>query len=368
MKIAGIIAEYNPMHTGHLYQLNQSNADAKVIVMSGNFVQRGEPALWDKWTRAKIAIENGADLVLELPVSFAVASAERFALGGVSILARLGVITHLIFGAENPLPELMQAADTLSGEAFDLYIKQNANAEKPYHEIRNELVNPDLLKGSNNILGIEYLKAIKKLGATLSPEVILRKGAVYNQKIAVDGFASASFIRDALQKNADCSSYLPYPLPEIRKVTAEDMFSHLKYKLLTEDISEIAEVREGIENRIKDCILSSESFEDLLNKIKTRRYTRTAISRMLALAFLGIKKQDLSDAPQYTRVLAANQTGCELLNKMRKSADIPIITKGADGLDFPDFAIDVRAGDLYALLQGTSLRSDFEKHAYIQKK
>ncbi|MBR3941785.1 MAG: nucleotidyltransferase family protein [Clostridia bacterium] len=367
MKIAGIIAEYNPMHTGHMYQLNQSNADAKVIVMSGNFVQRGEPALWDKWTRAKIAIENGADLVLELPVSFAVASAERFALGGVSVLARLGVITHLIFGAENPLPELTQAADTLSGKAFDLYMKQNASTEKPYHEIRNELVNPDLLKGSNNILGIEYLKAIKKLNATLIPEVILRKGAVYNQLSPADGFASASYIRDALQKDTDCSAFLPYSLPESKKVTPQDMFPYLKYKLLTEDISEIAEVREGVEHRIQKCILSAENFEDLLDKIKTKRYTRTAISRMLTLAFLGISKQDLRDIPQYTRVLAANQTGCELLNQMRKCAKIPIITKGADGLDFPDFALDVRAGDLYALLQDAPLRSDFEKHPYIKK-
>ena len=367
MKIAGIIAEYNPMHTGHIYQLNQSNADAKVIVMSGNFVQRGEPALWDKWMRAKIAIENGADLVLELPVSFAVASAERFASGGVSILTRLGVISHLVFGAENPLSELAEAADTLSGEAFDLYMKQNTNTEKPYHEIRNELVNPDLLKGSNNILGVEYLKALKKSGSAITPEVILRKGAVYNQKTPSDGFASASYIRDALQKDSDCSAFLPYLLPEIKRVTAEDMFPYLNYKLLTEDISEIAEVREGIENRIKECVLSAESYEALLNKIKTKRYTRTAISRMLTLAFLGIQKRDLSDIPQYTRVLAANQTGCELLNKMRKCSEIPIITKGADGLEFSDFTQDVRAGDLYALLQGTPLRSDFEKHPYIKK-
>ncbi len=368
MKITGIITEYNPMHTGHIYQLSQTETDAKIIVMSGNFVQRGEPALWDKWTRAEIAVKNGADLVLELPASFAVASAERFALGGVSILDRLGMITHLVFGAENSLVSLQDAAKKLSGDAFEQYMRENASQEKAYHEIRNELVDASLLKGSNNILGIEYLKALQKRNSAIVPEVILRKGATYNEQTPKDGFASASYIRKALLNGADCTAFLPYSLPKAKNITPEDMFPYLKYKLLTEDISAIAEVREGIENRMKECVLTATSFSDLLDKIKTKRYTRTAISRMLTLAFLGIRKQDLTETPQYTRVLAASKTGRELLQKMRKCATIPIVTKGADAPDCTDAFLDFRAGDLYALLSGAEFGIDYKKHPYIEQK
>lgn len=367
MKVAGIIAEYNPMHTGHIYQLSQADADAKVIVMSGNFVQRGEPALYDKWQRAEIAVKNGADLVLELPVSYAVASAERFAFGGVSVLDRLGIISHLVFGAESPLSDLQSAASKLSGDAFEAYMQKNANGEKSYHEIRNELVESDLLKGSNNILGIEYLKALQKLNSSVTPEVILRKGANYNEQAPKDGFASASYIRSALLKGADCSAFLPYALPQTKLVTAEDMFPYLKYKLLTENIADIAEIREGIENRIKECALTADSFSNLLDKIKTKRYTLTAISRMLTLAFLGIEKKNLSEAPQYTRVLAANNLGCELLGTMRKSATIPIVTKGADAPDCTDKILDFKASDLYALLSGTPMQTDYFKHPYLRR-
>lgn len=366
MKICGIVAEYNPFHNGHLYQIKKANADITVAVMSGNFVQRGLPACWNKRTRAKYATDNGIDLVLELPVDFAVASAERFAFGGVYILDALGCIDTICFGAEDSLSELKKTAEIIISTDMK-GILESLPEDVPYHVARATAINDNgILKKPNNILAVEYLKALKKLNSPLSPLVIERQGAGYNDIVPKDGFASATYLRGAL-KNGNYEQFMPLPIPGDTALDANSFFTLLIYRLLQNDLKDIAEVREGIENRIVKYAQTAKNFDELLDGIKTKRYTRTAISRMLIQSLLNIKKQDLAPFPQYARVLAATEKGCELLKIAKKTSKIPIITKGADVPICKEAELDSNASDIYALISGTPLKSDFTEMPYIKK-
>lgn len=365
MKITGIIAEYNPFHNGHKYQIENSGADATVAVMSGNFVQRGEPAIWNKWTRAKHAVQNGVDLVLELPCDFAVSSAERFAFGGVYILNSLGIIDTITFGAENELSDLINTLNELS--ETEIISVMNEYEGLSYHEARNKIVsNKEILNKPNNILGIEYLKALKKLNSSIKPNVILRKGASHNSLTTAEEFASATYLRDAIRNDKDFAKYMPTPIPGSTSITAEDLFHLIKYRLLSDELFEIGEMREGIENRIKKAVVDANSFDELISSIKTKRYTYTSISRMIIHALLNIKKSDLSDAPQYTRVLAARKKGREILGRLRDTSLIPIITKGSDAKDIPEFTLDVKAGNIYSLIEKSTINQDYTMMPYIE--
>ena len=362
MKICGIIAEYNPLHNGHLYQIEQvkKEFDAVVVIMSGNFVQRGLPSVWDKWTRAKYAIDNGVDLIFELPCDFAVASAERFAFGGVYILNSLNLIDSICFGAESQLTELKKTAEELE----NIIISEPTSV--PFHELRNlHVTNSDIINKPNNILAIEYLKALNRLKSKITPFCIKRQGAGYNDEKPKEGFASATYLRSILS-HKDCEKYMPMPLPDSKTVSPEDFYQVLRYKILSDDISDIGEIREGIENRIKECAFSCNTFEELLSSVKTKRYTRTSISRMLMQILLDIKKENMSKEPQYARLLGSNQKGREILSIMKERSNIPIITKGSCGKIYPEFSLDVNAGDIYSLVSGTALRQDFLKNPYIK--
>lgn len=365
MKITGIIAEYNPFHNGHKYQIENSGADATVVVMSGNFVQRGEPAIWNKWIRAKYAVQNGVDLVLELPCDFAVSSAERFAFGGVYILNSLGLIDTITFGAENELSDLTNTLNELSETEIISVMKEHEGLS--YHEARNKIVsNKDILNKPNNILGIEYLKALRKLNSVIKANVILRKGAEHNSLTTVEEFASATYLRDAIKNDRDFAKYMPTPIPNSAPVTAEDFFHLIKYRLLSDELFEMGEMREGIENRIKKVILNANSFDELISLIKTRRYTYTSISRMIIHALLNVKKSDFSEVPQYTRVLAASKKGREILGRLRDTSLTPVITKGSDAKEIPEFILDVKAGNIYSLIEKSTLNQDYTMMPYIE--
>ena len=334
--------------------------------MSGNFVQRGLPACWDKRTRAKYAVDNGIDLVLELPVDFAVASAERFAFGGVYILNSLGCIDNICFGAENTLEELEGIAELLLNTDMKEVIN-NVSDETPYHIARaNAIGDSEILSKPNNILAVEYLKALKKLNSEIIPFAVERQGAGYNATVPIDGFASATYLREALMSGG-YEEFMPAPIPTLPTVTPDDFFQMLKYRILQGDLTDIAEIREGIENRIIKLTYSAKSFDELVDNIKTKRYTRTAICRMLMQSLLNIKKQDLSEVPQYTRVLAATEKGCELLKTARKTSSIPIVTKGADVPCCKEAELDAFAGDIYSLATCSPLRLDFTEMPYIKK-
>ncbi|WP_411170505.1 nucleotidyltransferase [Clostridium sp. MB05] len=386
MNITGIITEYNPFHNGHLYHLNsaikETNADGIVCIMSGNFVQRGEPALIDKWKRAEMAILNGVDLVLELPTFYALSSAEFFAKGSISILDSIGVINNIFFGSEcGNIDILTKIAKTLVSESKELQdeIKENLKTGITYAKAReislikilNDKSMEEVLSSSNNILAIEYIKSLLKLNSAISPLTLKREGSNYNDKKLTDKYASATSIRESFKNNlslGDLKNYLPSKSLDILSslkensypfVFEKDMYPYIKYKLLANCINfnNLFEIREGLENKFLKEIYYSNSYEDLILKIKTKRYTYTKISRLMAQIFLSLDEfsyDDLIDKNNlYARVLGFNSTGRSILKEMKKKSSIPIITKVPRNISNPLLKLDIQATKAYSLLNSS---------------
>ncbi len=357
--ITGIITEYNPFHKGHKYHLENAlkdtNAYSIVCVMSGNFMQRGIPAIVDKWKRTEMALKNGVDLVLELPLVYSISSAEHFAFGSVSLLNSLGVIDNLYFGSEEgSIKPLQNIAQVLCDEPEDFkeILKKHINSGLPFHTSRanalNEYLNSthalEVLSNSNNILGIEYLKALKVLGSRISPYTLKREGSAYNEENINNSFSSATSIRKylktgSLDKLADILPQETYDILENLNsinypfIFEQDMFKYLKYKLLTdvESLKYLPDASEGLDNKIYKEILNSTSLDELILKVKSKRYTYTRINRILAQYFLGLEKYDLLHLAKtpvpYARVLGFNSKGRDILKAMKKNCSIDIITK-----------------------------------------
>lgn len=320
MKTLGIITEYNPFHQGHAYMLERAKrkADANrvVVIMSGSFVQRGEPAIFDKWTRTAAALKNGADLVLELPVLFAAANAETFARGAVRLLTESGIVDTLAFGSENGnLQELQEAAKILANETeeFQRLLKELLGEGLSYPAARAKVletlsqINSAILSKPNDILGLEYLKALDYYSSPIAPLTIRRKGD-YNSLSLSSGYASASAVRKALteENSTEAMLHLPENTHDLYNkalsigtapVFWDTLMPALHYKLRTtsiEELKKIAEVTEGLENRILHSIDSCYSFEEMMDFIKTKRYTRTKIQRILLHILLDIKESEVS--------------------------------------------------------------------------
>lgn len=380
--ITGIITEYNPFHKGHKYHLERAksdtNADGIVCVMSGNFMQRGIPAIIDKWKRTEMAIRNGVDLVLELPMVYSLSSAEHFAFGSVSLLNSLGVIDHLYFGSEEGNIDLLESiANTLVAEpeTYQSSLKHYLNTGLPFHSSRANALNDylnsndilDVLSSSNNILGIEYIKAIKVLKSSIIPKTLKREGSMYNDSKLNSVFSSATSIRkhikensldkleNALTKNSYdilfnlSSSDYPFTFEE-------DMFKYIKYKLLTSNncLSSLPDISEGLDNKILKEVLVSDSLDELILNSKSKRYTYTRISRILAQTFLNLEDYDLlnlskSPAP-YARVLGFNSNGRDILKKIKSKNNIDIITKVPRNNLCDHMKIDILGTKAYSLL------------------
>lgn len=357
--ITGIITEYNPFHKGHKYHLEQcikdTNASSIVCVMSGNFMQRGIPAIVDKWKRTEMALKNGVDLVLELPLVYSISSAEHFAFGSVSLLNSLGIIDNMYFGSEEGNVEpLKKIADVLSSETDDFkeILKKNLKCGLPFHSSRSLALNEYLrcsdveyiLSNSNNILGIEYLKALNTLNSNIKPYTLKRKGSNYNDEDVNKLFSSATSIRKHLKTGSldNMTDILP---PETYKIMEnlnsnhypfifeEDMFKYIKFRLLTENdcLKNLPDAAEGIDNKIYKEILNCSSLSELILKVKSKRYTYTRINRILAQYFLGLDKYDLlsltKEPAPYARVLGFTSKGRDILKKMKDICNIDIITK-----------------------------------------
>lgn len=364
MTVNGIIAEYNPFHNGHLYQLGQSRrltgADYTVVVMSGDFVQRGAPALCDKHTRAHMALSCGADLVLELPASYAVASAEYFAAGAVSLLDRLGVISHLCFGSECGSTEaLNQVAAVLLAEPDDYLsaLKQLLKQGKTYPDARAEALrqcrpelsgDSKLLSSPNNILGIEYIKALLRQNISIRPVTIKRLGNGYHDRSAGAPFCSALAIRQALFSGASPEFFAGQMPEEAAGLLGSWLDTHapmqnerlslpLYYKLLSESsrgFSAYLDVSPALSERILNHLGEYRGFADFCNLLKTKELTYTRISRCLLHILLNIKKEEMpsSGTPfiPYARVLGFRKSAAPLLTAISKNSSIPLITKLAD--------------------------------------
>ena len=354
-KIVGIIAEYNPFHNGHVYHIQntkeQTGADCIVAVITGNFTQRGNSSVVNKWEKTKMAIAGGADLVIELPTIYSISSAENFADGAVKVLDSLGIVDTISFGMEaEDLSSLNNIATVLyseppeyvsvlmhelqKGESFP---KARDNALMMYLNDIKRYAN--ILKGSNNILAIEYLKALKKQKSNLMPIGIKREKVYYNSMKIIDEFASATGIRNLLLRNQ---------VEEVRKVVPSTTFQILMnnfrngtyvldltaynyeiiYKLrnmTVKEISELPDVAEGLENLIKEAAGKTNNLIELISMIKSKRYTQTRIQRILIYAMLGITKKDMELSKKiipYIRVLGCSENGKMLLSQINPKVSV----------------------------------------------
>lgn len=342
VKITGIAAEYNPFHLGHAYQLKhlrESGRDGIVAVMSGNFVQRGECALMDKFSRAEAAVASGVNLVIALPVSYSVASAERFAEGCVGILAALGCVQNMCFGSEcGDVGLLQKTADTcLSLTSEEL--RSAMNGGKSFMKARDELLRAKGLPGitqPNDILAVEYLKAIRKQNAPLGVHVLKRQGA-FHETEEHTGFRGAESIRKILRENPDADlngmvtpeSMQLYCRQKERGEAPADM-RHLERAILAfyrmADAGTLAGIQgmtEGLENRICAEAHHAVSLEDLVARVKSRRYAMSAVRRAVLCGFLGLHTPE--GMPPYLQVLAFDRTGREILKIAKKTCLLPLI-------------------------------------------
>ncbi len=365
MPVAGIIAEYNPFHNGHLYQIQavkKKFPDAPLVVaMSGNFLQRGEPASFDKWTRAKQALANGADLVVEMPVLACVQPADRFAFNGVSILASLGV-TDLFFGAEHAeydFADYARLVRSTHGD-FKTYSEsyaatfQKAVAAKIGHNVDQP----------NDLLGLAYAKANLKLGEPLRLNPIQRKNANYHEvELKAGTIASATAIRQHyLAGNlAKLSAYVPEAtlatLKTQRLLTWDDFFPYLKYKLLSTTPARLGEIygmAEGIEYRLKEQLErlpSTADFDQWLKAVKTKRFTYTRLSRLACALLLELTPAEVKeyDKAPYMRLLGFNSKGQQVLSQAKKTSAHQIIAKVSKDDKNAAYRVDYRAGKIYQL-------------------
>lgn len=388
MNIVGIIAEYNPFHNGHSYHLKttkeKTNADYIVVVMSSSFVQRGEPAILDKMERTKMALLNGADAVIELPVLYSTASAEYFAKASIKLFHDMGCVDIVSFGSESgSIKELKQIADILVDEPKQwkeefkkqlsfgcTYPVARANA---FNQFTN--INSELLTNPNNILAIEYLKALKSFHSNIKPFTIQRKGAHYHNLDIKQNTASASAIRKAIEQNQmqSLSSQMPQNCYEIVKnaitqgsapIYLKNFSSILNYRLRAMSLNElknILDVTEGLENRILRSIDSNYEIKDICEFIKTKRYTYTKIQRILTHILLDIKKEDFhyfneKGFSEYIRILGFKKESQKLIQLITKSAVIPVLinTKKMssvltnDGLKL--FELEIKATNLHCMM------------------
>ena len=403
MKVLGIIAEYNPFHFGHLYHLKKSqqeaNADYTIAVISGQFTQRGEAAIADKWIRAEAAVGCGVDLVLELPAVYAVQTAELFAYGGVQTLNHTGLTTHIGFGGEiADLAPLQRIADILVAEheEYKALLKAYLAQGLSYPAARyrgildyindfdqnngNQICRKDgftikkALSGSNSILAIEYLKALKHTQSSIIPIVIPRIRSSYSTPFIKKGIASATAIRKEILHNGmtqKVQDALPKTTFKLLSNAFENGMGPVDNKGLENVIlgilrrstpSEIAcwmDVGEGLENRIKDQAQKTGGLDELLSMVKTRRYTYTRLQRILIHGLLNLttdafRQVNNATGPCYLRILAFSQNASPLLKRLKQTAKVPVVTKAAHISRYHSsvqkmFAYDCLATDLYGL-------------------
>ncbi|NLZ53548.1 MAG: nucleotidyltransferase [Thermoanaerobacteraceae bacterium] len=394
MNVVGVIAEYNPFHKGHLYQLNTVREvlkpDAIIVALSGNFVQRGEPAIFDKWARAEMALHAGADLVVELPVCFSTATAEIFAESAVKLLVETQVVNALSFGVEEYhekelffLGKLLYEEPSSFKSTLNEYLQKGLSFPKAreiavakYLTSNNINLNvkliSKLLKKPNFILAVEYVKAVNKLGANFTIFPVVRKGHEYHDKILTKQYASATAIRQTVLAHRQnfmdkIVSHLPNSTIKIiakeinqhrSPVFLQDFESIILYtlrRLKAHELTNFFDVREGLENRIKEAAQTCGNLEQLIFQIKSKRYPVTRIQRILMQILLNIPKEMVeSRTPQYFRVLGFSEKGALLLKQISQKATLPIITRASqfkriDQRAKAMFERDLFSSDIYCL-------------------
>lgn len=396
-KVVGIIAEYNPFHAGHAYQISEVRRlvdDAKIIaVMSGSFTQRGTPSLLDKWTKARLAIIGGCDLVLELPFTSAVRSAQDFARGAVNLLNELGIVNAISFGAETSnLQQLQLAAKIFDAENFSAQIKTEMSRGISYAaavtKILSTATNLDenIFRQPNTILAVEYLRALPK---NIQPILIPRIGAGYNDLTLTKNFSSATAIRHAVYEKIPqwekiSQAVNAQTLAELQAAKFEGLvdenflFRPLLTKILTtspDELRGIYGMREGLEHRLINAAKSAKTFDELVNAIASKRYPISRVKRLLLYVLMNLTDEKILELQNanFARVLAFNSNGQALLKKIRAASNLPIVTKVSQHLNERELfdenispykknlALDVLTTDLRGILFETPKfpRQDF---------
>ncbi|MGI6204350.1 MAG: nucleotidyltransferase family protein [Anaerovoracaceae bacterium] len=393
MHVTGIIAEYDPVHNGHIYHLGRAReegtADFSVVVMSGDFTQRGEPALLDKWHRAEAAVRGGADLVLELPYVFATSSAEYFAEGGVKILRKLGVVDSICFGAEGDPGELSEAARILKKEPEEYRerLHQCMDSGMPLPAARQEALsglveNPEVLSSPNNILAVEYLKAIGDKG-DIKPIFVKRLGPGHGSPETGGSIASGSAVRRALREGRTEEAFAAVPETTGRMLEenkgrfvfadSEKFFELIRAAVLSrtpEETGAIFGCVEGLENRLLKYVRRAGSREELIESAAGSRYTKAAVSRLLLHILTGFRKTDLHGCDPYVRVLGAGPKGRQLLRIIKENDPRCDIISAGLPRDAGCSALmrqEIIASDIYNILSGADLYecSEFVKTPVI---
>ena len=365
METAGIVAEYNPFHRGHAWHIAETRrrlgGDAPVVcVMSGHWVQRGECALADKWLRAALALDRGADLVVELPTPWAMASAESFARGAVSLLAATGVVDVLSFGSETgELAPLEEAAAALDAPDYPERLRAALGRGLSFPAARQEAAGAACLSAPNNNLGVEYLRSLRALGSTIRPLTVPRQGAGHDGP-AAGGFASASELRRLLRagRGEEAAPYLTAPWSgELADMQHIERAVLARLRTMGEgDWAALPDGggAEGLPSRLAKAAREAVSLEDFYTRAKTRRYTHARLRRLALAAFLGLRAAERPAAPPYVRVLGLGGRGRALLRRMKDTCPLPVIVKPAQAreLDGPArtlFESEARYTDLYGL-------------------
>lgn len=380
MKVAGIVAEYNPFHTGHAFQIEQTRARlgehcAVVAVMSGNWVQQADCAIADKWTRARLALMGGADLVLELPTVWACSTAESFARGTVSILNACGVVDALSFGSEcGDIEGLKRVATCLDSPEYGLRVRERINDGATFAVCRQQAVEDllgaqlgGLLSKPNNNLGVEYIRTLNALASKIEPMTVLREGAAHNSTGQTAQFISATQIRMELADgNWDAAQpYLieggralleRYTVTRVGLAQVERAILTRLRTMTARDWEKLPDsgAGEGLPQRLERAGKSCVSVDDFFEQAKTKRYTRARLSRLVLWAYLGLTAADVPAAPPYIRVLGFNERGREVLRQMKEHTALPILTKPAHARELDEtgrklFELEARCTDLYDL-------------------
>lgn len=344
MRIAVIIAEYNPFHNGHAYHIAQTRKNGAThiaVVMSGNFVQRGEPAFLEKHVRARAALSGGADLVLELPLAFACAPAQRFGLGAVYVAEKMGCVDMLSFGSESgDTARLEQAAAVLDTPQFREALALELESGAPYPQAVSRAMErcgsgfAGLTASPNDTLALEYLRALRQLGSKIRPMAVQRAFVEHDAEEAAESFASASRLR-ALAQPEKIAAYVPEEAAQLYRAELEAGHTPDPQRLdaavlgvlrrqQREEFSRLPDLSEGIENRFWNAMRSGSSMEEILTLAKTKRYPHARLRRMMMHAFLGVTQEMAEELPAYLRVLGANERGREILSVMAGTASLPV--------------------------------------------
>lgn len=417
MNIVGIIAEYNPFHLGHLYHLNMSKqmskCDYSVVVMSGSFLQRGEPALVDKWTRAKMAVDCGVDLIVELPFAYSCQSAELFASGAVKLLDRMGVVDCVAFGTESADLGVLKSISEILGDEPDsfkshikCFLKEGLSFPKARElALKNYIEEQGLpdaeaiseaISAPNNILGIEYLKALRKLDSKIAPLNIPRLISEHNSLEMGTIISSATSIRRTLLKSCDIEAVRHTVPSESFNGLSEFYERHRAFNSLSRvseyiiynmiskkrgELADLFDIDQCMENKFKKSLLSASSFDEFLEQMKSKNYTLTRIKRACMNILLELSKRDMEEfkgcIPDYIRVLGSSKKGFEILSEIKKNSDMTIVTKFSKTRDIANptslkmIEYDKKATDLYFLglnsfSRKLELNRDFTTSPYVK--